>query len=45
MCNERVCNRKIPLSLGVQEGFHEEVTVKAETQVGSVELNGGLVWG
>ena len=44
MCNERLCNRKIQLNLGVQEGFHEEVTVKAETQVGSVELKVGLVW-
>ena len=40
----RVCNRKIQLSLGFQEGIHEEVTVKAETQVGSIELKGGVVW-
>lgn len=43
-CVMRVCNRKIQLSLGVQEGIHEEVTVKAETQVGSIELKGGVVW-
>lgn len=44
-CVMRVCNRKIQLSLGVQGGFHEEVTLRLRLRKGLLSLKGGLFGG